>query len=205
MVRRRRVRRHRDRRARPGGDHVDRGRQPVHPQHLPGVLPARTRRRARRPQVSKIVSLVVKFGALVFVLASRRPSRSTCSCSAASGSSRRSRRSWSGSTRGGSTGGRCSPGGPPAWRTAPGRRTASPRRPVALRRTAGELPGDRHQGLHRRAGVRAQPLVTVVLTVVLRATKVDPGADQTRWDDYAADLEDEGVAAELDPHAPAHA
>jgi SSS family solute:Na+ symporter len=48
-------------------------------------------------------------------------------------------------------------------------------------------------------------LVTVVLTVVLRAAKVDPGADQTRWDDYAADLEDEGVAAELDPHAPAHA
>jgi SSS family solute:Na+ symporter len=47
-------------------------------------------------------------------------------------------------------------------------------------------------------------LVTVVLTLVLRAAKVDPGADQTRWDDYAADLEDEGVAAELDPHAPAH-
>jgi len=48
-------------------------------------------------------------------------------------------------------------------------------------------------------------LVTIVLTVVLRAMKVDPGEDQTRWDDYAADVGDEDVAAEVDPHAPAHA
>src|SRR3954452_2211664 len=48
-------------------------------------------------------------------------------------------------------------------------------------------------------------LVTIALTLVLRATKVDPGVDQTRWDDYAADIGDEDVAAEIDPHAPAHA
>jgi SSS family solute:Na+ symporter len=48
-------------------------------------------------------------------------------------------------------------------------------------------------------------LVTIVLTVVLRAMKVDPGEDQTRWDDYTADVGDEGVAAEVDPHAPIHA
>ncbi len=48
-------------------------------------------------------------------------------------------------------------------------------------------------------------LVTVVLTVALRALKVDPGVDQTRWDDYEADVGDEGVAVEVDPHTPAHA
>jgi SSS family solute:Na+ symporter len=48
-------------------------------------------------------------------------------------------------------------------------------------------------------------LVTIVLTLVFRATKVDPGVDQTRWSDYSADVGDEGVAAEVDPHAPAHA
>ena len=48
-------------------------------------------------------------------------------------------------------------------------------------------------------------LVTIVLTLVFRATKVDPGEDQTRWDDYTADVDDEGVAAEIDPHARVHA
>jgi SSS family solute:Na+ symporter len=48
-------------------------------------------------------------------------------------------------------------------------------------------------------------VVTIVLTVVLRMAKVDPGVDQTRWDDYLADSGDEGVEAEIDPHAPAHA
>ena len=37
LVRRHRVRRDRDRRTGAGGDHVDRGGQPVHPQHLQGV------------------------------------------------------------------------------------------------------------------------------------------------------------------------
>jgi SSS family solute:Na+ symporter len=49
-------------------------------------------------------------------------------------------------------------------------------------------------------------LPAVVLPLwVLRATKVDPGVDQTRWDDFTADADDEGVSAELDPHAPVHA
>jgi solute:Na+ symporter, SSS family len=48
-------------------------------------------------------------------------------------------------------------------------------------------------------------LVTVVLTVILRATKVDPGVDETAPFDYVADVDDPGVQAEIDPHAPAHA
>jgi len=48
-------------------------------------------------------------------------------------------------------------------------------------------------------------LVTVVLTVVLRALKVDPGVDQTSPGDYVADVDDAGVEPELDPHRPAHA
>ncbi|RYP83500.1 sodium:solute symporter [Nocardioides guangzhouensis] len=48
-------------------------------------------------------------------------------------------------------------------------------------------------------------LVTVVLSVVLRALKVPEGVDRTRPDDYTADLGDEGVEAEIDPHEPAHA
>jgi SSS family solute:Na+ symporter len=47
-------------------------------------------------------------------------------------------------------------------------------------------------------------LVTVVLTVVLRALKVDPGVDQTAEGDYVADVGDPRVEAELDPHRPAH-
>ena len=59
--------RHRHRRTRAVGDHVDRRRQPVHPQHLQGVH--QEGRHARRGgQGSKIMSLVVKFGALLFVL-----------------------------------------------------------------------------------------------------------------------------------------
>ena len=92
LVRRRRVRRHRDRRAGAGSDHVDRGGEPVHPQHLQGVHQARTPTRRQEAKVSKIVSLVVKFGRAA-VRAARWTSRtrSTSSCSAASGSCRPSR------------------------------------------------------------------------------------------------------------------
>ncbi|GAW49807.1 MULTISPECIES: hypothetical protein [unclassified Nocardioides] len=48
-------------------------------------------------------------------------------------------------------------------------------------------------------------LVAVVLTVVLRALKVDEGVDQTRPQDYHVDAGDPGVEAEIDPHAPIHA
>ena len=53
LVRRRRVRRHRDRRAGAGGHHVDRYGQPVHPQHLPRVHQSRlhaTPRKAASPR-----------------------------------------------------------------------------------------------------------------------------------------------------------
>jgi SSS family solute:Na+ symporter len=48
-------------------------------------------------------------------------------------------------------------------------------------------------------------IVTLVLTVVFRAMKLDPGVDQTSPADYTADIDDEGVDPELDPHAHAHA
>jgi solute:Na+ symporter, SSS family len=48
-------------------------------------------------------------------------------------------------------------------------------------------------------------LVTIVLTVVFRAAKVDPGVDQTAQDDFVADVGDAHVEPELDPHRPAHA
>ncbi|MCB8957778.1 MAG: sodium:solute symporter [Nocardioides sp.] len=48
-------------------------------------------------------------------------------------------------------------------------------------------------------------VVAVVATVVLRAMNVAEGVDQTRPQDYHADLGDPGVEARLDPEAPAHA
>jgi solute:Na+ symporter, SSS family len=48
-------------------------------------------------------------------------------------------------------------------------------------------------------------LVTVVLTALLRALRVDPGFDETRADDFTADLGDQDVAPALDPHAASHA
>ncbi len=50
LVRRRRVRGGGDRRAGARGDHVDRGGEPVHPQHLQGVLQARRQPGATRPR-----------------------------------------------------------------------------------------------------------------------------------------------------------
>ena len=50
LVRRRRLRGHRHRRAGAGGDHVDRRGEPVHPQHLQGVPQARRDPRRRRPR-----------------------------------------------------------------------------------------------------------------------------------------------------------
>jgi SSS family solute:Na+ symporter len=48
-------------------------------------------------------------------------------------------------------------------------------------------------------------LVTVVLTLVLRAMNVDSGVDQTTAADYTADVDDAGVDPEVNPHSPAHA
>ncbi|WP_296605896.1 monocarboxylate uptake permease MctP [Nocardioides sp.] len=46
----------------------------------------------------------------------------------------------------------------------------------------------------------ANLLVAVVLTVVFRAMRLDEGVDQTRPQDYHADAGDPGVEAELEPH-----
>ena len=48
-------------------------------------------------------------------------------------------------------------------------------------------------------------LVAVVLTIVFRAVKVADGVDETRASDYTADIGDEDVEAEIDPQRPAHA
>jgi SSS family solute:Na+ symporter len=48
-------------------------------------------------------------------------------------------------------------------------------------------------------------VVTIVLTVAFRAMRVDPGEDQTSATDYTADLGDAGVEPEIDPHRHAHA
>ncbi|HET7071573.1 MAG TPA: sodium:solute symporter [Nocardioides sp.] len=48
-------------------------------------------------------------------------------------------------------------------------------------------------------------LVAIVLTVILRALKVTDGVDETSPDDYAADIGDESVEPEVDPHGVAHA
>ena len=50
----------------------------------------------------------------------------------------------------------------------------------------------------------ANLLVAVVLTVVLRAMGVDEGVDQTRPQDFHADSGDPGVEEELDPNEPVH-
>ena len=48
-------------------------------------------------------------------------------------------------------------------------------------------------------------MISVVLTLVLRAMSVDGGADQTSPEDYGADTGDEGVDAAMRPEQPAHA
>ncbi len=67
LVHRAGLRDDRHRRAGPGRVHVDRRGQPVLPQHLQGV-PAQDASQQEQTQVSKIVSLLVKAGALLFIL-----------------------------------------------------------------------------------------------------------------------------------------
>ncbi|MBA2954971.1 sodium:solute symporter [Nocardioides sp. MAH-18] len=50
----------------------------------------------------------------------------------------------------------------------------------------------------------ANLLVAVLLTFVFRAMNLNEGVDQTRAQDYHVDAGDPGVEAELDPEAPAH-
>ena len=171
------------------------------------IKPRRDRTRRRRSR-ARCASLVVKFGALVFVLAlSNDSTPSTCSCSAASGSCRPCRRSWSASTRGGSTDGRCSPAGRSAWSTAPGSPTTTPRSAIQAATSASplnEFPTTETLVYIGFTALVLNLLVTVVLTLALRAASVDEGTDATSPEDYGADLGDEGVDAELDPEVATH-
>ena len=67
------------------------------------LFPPVAQRRRQRRRAAKRVSLVIKAGALVFIIFLPTSTRSSSSCSAASGSSRRSRPSCSGCSRAGST------------------------------------------------------------------------------------------------------
>ena len=92
------------------------------------------------------------------------------------------------------------------WPTAPGSRTAC-RRPCRTTSAVRwcNFPGTETKVYIALIAFLANLLVAVVLTVVLRALKVDEGVDQTRPQDYHADAGDPGVEEELDPEAPAHA
>jgi SSS family solute:Na+ symporter len=67
------------------------------------------------------------------------------------------------------------------------------------------IPGTETKVYSAILAVLANLVVTVLLTLLLRALGVARGEDETHPDDYAADSGDEGVEEELDPHTPAHA
>ena len=67
LVRRHRLRRHRHRRPGAGRDHVDRRGQSLHPQHPPRIHQQEPDRQARSAD-GEMVSLIVKFGALLFIV-----------------------------------------------------------------------------------------------------------------------------------------
>ena len=108
LVRRGRVRGHRDRRAGPGGDHVDRGSQHLHPEHLQGV----DQEGRDRPAGGQGLQDRVPGGQ--GVRAGLRPRHGQAERDQPPAARRdldpadASRPSCSASTRGGSTGGRCS-------------------------------------------------------------------------------------------------
>ena len=200
LVRGRGVRGHRDRRTGAGGDHVDRGREPVDPQHLQGLhQPGRHPRPggAAEPRSPRSWSSSAR---CCSCCSCPRRTPSTCSCSAASGSCRPSRRSWSASTPGGSTDGRCSPAGRSGMVYGtlvaygnpkvgdPGSHFGSP---------LNEFPTTETLVYIGFTALVLNLLVTVVLTVALRAAGVDEGTDATSPEDYGADVGDEGVEPEL--------
>ncbi len=77
------------------------------------------------------------------------------------------------------------------------RRSAGDRGPrhPPLRWLAGELPVHRHQGLHRHLGAGHQHVVAAVVTVVLRALKAPEGTEATSPADYYADGADLAAAS----------
>ena len=153
-----RLRGHRDRRAGAGGDHVDRGGEPVHPQHLPGRSSSRDATPQQEATVSKIASLVVKVGALVFVLGAGQAERDQPAAA---------RRDLDPADVPGDRARPVHPVVPPlgAARRLGGGHGLRHGRGVpadqpgdqALRRVAGQRPVRRHSRLHRDDRVRAQP------------------------------------------------
>ena len=67
------------------------------------------------------------------------------------------------------------------------------------------VPGTETKVYIAMLAVIANLVVTVALTLLLRALGVATGEDETHPEDYAADVGDAGVEEELDPHSPAHA
>ena len=208
VVRRRRLRGDRDRRAGAGGDHVDRGGEPVDPQHLQGLHQAATPPTQQEATQSKLVSLLVKFGALVFVLALSNHFAINLQLlggvwilqtlpAIVIGLYTRWFHRWAllaGWAVGMAYGTWLAYGVPMVG--DPGSHFGGP---------LVNFPGTETKVYIALIAFLANLLVAVVLTVVLRAMKVDEGVDQTRPDDYHADVGDEGVEEELDPDAPAHA
>ena len=205
VVRRRRLRGDRDRCPGAGGDHVDRGREPVDPQHLQGVHQPRRHAPAggQAGQAGLAGGEVRRAGLRARAVEGLRdqPAAARRRLDPADHARDRHRPLHPVDAPLGADG---RLGGRDGLR-----HLARVRREVAragpLRRSAGELPRHRDEGLHRPDRLPAQPLVAVVLTVVFRAMKVDEGVDQTRPQDYHADAGDPGVEEELDPEAPAHA
>ena len=174
VVRGRGLRGDRDRGARAGGHHVDRGGQHLHPQHLQGVDQARRDAAAGGQGLQARLARRQGVRAGLRARCSTSRTRSTSSCSAASGSSRPSRPSCSASTPGGCTGGRCSPAGRSAWSTARGRPGTSPTRAAGVNHFGGSLaqmPVIGELGYIALTAFVINLVVAVVLTLVLRATK----------------------------------
>ncbi|KOG62489.1 hypothetical protein ADK77_27170 [Streptomyces antibioticus] len=65
--------------------------------------------------------------------------------------------------------------------------------------SAKEIPGIGEIGYIGLTALVLHVLVTVVLTLVLKAVKAPGGVDETRPEDYTADAGDPGVQAELPP------
>ena len=195
LVRRRRVRRHRHRRAGAGGDHVDRRGEPVHPQHLQGVPASGTPPRPRRPSVCKITSLVVKVGAvacIVFldpqfsidlqliggvIILQTLPA-------VALGLYTRWFHRGGADRRLGRRHGRWACGCSTRSRTRrPAGRTSAARR--SRWRSSASTPRRRSTSASWRCAVNL--VVAALVTLVLRAAKVADGVDGTEPDDYFAD------------------
>ena len=159
LVRRRGLRGRGDRCPRPGGDHVDRGSQHLHPQHLQGVDQAR--RHARPGGQGRQAGLVAGQG----VRAGLRPHPGQAERDQLPAPrwhldpADASPRSSSASTPAGSTGGRCSAGWAVGmvYGTITAYNVINPATGNHFGGSLAKIPMHRQDGLHRDDGVRDQP------------------------------------------------